>query len=37
MKEIVTITVFPNVPILPFDEKSAEVYGKLKAKLVFRA
>jgi len=26
-------TVFPNVMILPFDEKSAQVYGKLKAKL----
>ena len=26
-------TVFPNVTILPFDEKSAQVYGKLKAKL----
>jgi tRNA(fMet)-specific endonuclease VapC len=25
--------VFPNVTILPFDEKSAQVYGKLKAKL----
>ncbi|UCE42056.1 MAG: type II toxin-antitoxin system VapC family toxin [Candidatus Aminicenantes bacterium] len=25
--------VFPNVKILPFDEKSAKVYGKLKAKL----
>lgn len=26
-------SVFPNVTILPFDEKSALVYGKLKAKL----
>jgi predicted nucleic acid-binding protein len=26
-------SVFPNVTILPFDEKSAQVYGKLKAKL----
>ena len=25
--------VFPNITILPFDEKSAKVYGKLKAKL----
>jgi tRNA(fMet)-specific endonuclease VapC len=25
--------VFPNVTILSFDEKSAQVYGKLKAKL----
>jgi len=26
-------SVFPNVTILPFDENSAQVYGKLKAKL----
>ena len=26
-------SVFPNVTILPFDEKSAQVYWKLKAKL----
>ena len=26
-------TVFPNVTILPFDERSARVYGKLKARL----
>lgn len=26
-------TVFPNVTILPFDDKSAHVCGKLKAKL----
>ncbi len=26
-------SVFPNVTILPFDEKSAKVYGKLKSRL----
>jgi tRNA(fMet)-specific endonuclease VapC len=26
-------SVFPNVTILPFDGKSAQVYGKLKSKL----
>lgn len=26
-------SVFPNVTILPFDEKTAKVYGKLKSRL----